>query len=373
LFKDAVIGDVRSSLLVLVGAVSFVLLIACANVADLLMVQAAGRSREFSIRLALGASRRRIVRQLLTESVLLSVTGGVVGLALGLVGVRAPLAVSPGEIPRIGENGEAVALDWRVASFPLGISLLTGILFGLLPALGASRSNLHGSMKENSARSGSSVRHNKVRSLLVVTEVSLALVLVVGASLLIRTFVALRGVDPGFNAQNVWTAEMALNGPKFENTAGVAQVLRDGRERLNATPGVSDSAATNALPLVGGFGLPFNIVGKPPKDGTFTGGATYISVTPGYFDVLGIPLLRGRDFTVSDTVGAQGVAIINEAMAKRFWENGENPIGQQILIGHGVGPEFEEPARLIVGIVGEVRDMGLNREPPSTMISPLAQ
>ena len=373
LYKDAVIGDVRSSLLVLVGAVTFVLLIACANVANLLMVQAAGRSREFSIRLALGASRRRVVQQLLTESVLLSVTGGIVGLVLGLVGVRALLAVSPGEIPRIGEHGEAVGLDWRVAAFTLGVSLLTGILFGLLPAFGASRSNLVGSMKESSAGAGSSLRHNKVRSLLVITEVSLALVLLVGASLLIRTFIALRGVDPGFNSHNVWTAEMALNGPKFENTAGVAQVLRDGRERLNATPGVANSAATNALPLVGGFGLPFNIVGKPPKDGPFTGGATYTSVTPGFFDVLGIPLLHGRDFTPSDTVGAQGVAIINETMAKRYWKNGENPIGQQILIGHGVGPEFEEPARLIVGIVGDVRDMGLNREPPPTMISPLAQ
>ena len=372
LYKDAVVGDIRSSLLVLVGAVSFVLLIACANVANLLMVHAAGRSREFSIRLALGASRKRIVRQLLTESVLLSAAGGVIGLVLGLVGVRALLAVSPGEIPRIGEHGEAVGLDWRVAAFTLGISLLTGILFGLLPALGASRSNLVSSMKESSAGSGSSLRHNKVRSLLVITEVSLALVLLVGASLLIRTFIALRGVDPGFNPRNVWTAEMALNGPKFENTAGVAQVLRDGRERLNATPGVSGSAATNALPLVGGFGLPFNIVGKPPKDGPYTG-ATYTSVTPGYFDVLGIPLLHGRDFTPSDTVGAQGVAIINESMAKRYWKNGENPIGQQILIGHGVGPEFDEPARLIVGIVGDVRDMGLNREPPPTMMSPLAQ
>jgi predicted permease len=373
LYKDAVIGDVRKSLLVLVGAVSFVLLIACANVANLLMVQAAGRSREFSIRLALGASRMRIVRQLLTESVLLSLTGGILGLAMGVMGVRALLAASPGDIPRIGEHGEAVGLDWRVAAFTLGISLLTGTLFGLVPALGASRSNINGSMKENSAGSGSSLRHNKIRSLLVITEVSLALVLLVGASLLIRTFVALRGVDPGFNAHDVWTAEMALNGPKFEDTAGVAQLLRAGRERLNATPGVLSSAATNALPLVGGFGLPFSIVGKPPQDGPYTGGATYISVTPGYFDVLGIPFLRGRDFTPSDSVGAQGVAIINDAMAKQYWKNGENPIGQQILIGHGVGPEFEEPARLIVGIVGNVRDMGLNREPPPTMVSPLAQ
>jgi predicted permease len=228
-------------------------------------------------------------------------------------------------------------------------------------------------MKESSHGSGSSLRHHKLRSLLVVSEVSLALVLLIGASLLIRTFVALRAVDPGFNAHRVWTAEMALNGPRYETTAGVAQVLRDGRERLDATPGVVAAAATNALPLVGGFGLPFSIVGKPPQDGPYTGGATYISVTPGYFDALGIPLLHGRDFAAGDTTGAQGVAIINQSMARRYWKNGENPIGQQIVIGHGIGPQFEEPARLIVGIVGDVRDMGLNLDPPPTMISPLAQ
>lgn len=373
LLKDSVVSDIRSSLLVLVGAVSFVLLIACANVANLLMVRAAGRSREFAIRAALGAGRARIVRQLLTESVLLALTGGLLGLVLGLGGVRALLAVSPGNIPRIGENGAGVTLDWRVALFTLGISVLTGILFGLAPALGASSPDLSSSMKESSRGSGSSLRHNKMRSLLVVSEVSLALVLLVGASLLIRTFIALRAVDPGFNAHNVWTAEMALNGPQFEKTAGVAQVMRTGREQLNATPGVVAAAATNALPLVGGFGLPFSIVGKPPQDGPYTGGAGYMSTTPGYFDAFKIPLLRGRDFTDNDTAGAQGVAIINEAMAKQFWKKGENPVGQQIIIGHGVGPEFEEPARLIVAIVGDVRDGGLNRDPRPLMITPLVQ
>jgi putative ABC transport system permease protein len=234
LLKDSVIGDARSSLLVLIGAVSFVLLIACANVANLLMVRAAGRSREFAIRAALGAGRTRIIRQLLAESVLLSLTGGLLGLVLGLTGVRALLAVSPGGIPRIGEDGSAVGLDWRVALFTLGISLLTGILFGLAPALAASKPNLSSGMKESSRGSGSSLRHNKLRSVLVVSEVSLALVLLVGASLLIRTFMALRAVDPGFDAHQLWTAEMAMNGPKFEKTASVAQVVRQGRELLNA-------------------------------------------------------------------------------------------------------------------------------------------
>jgi predicted permease len=374
LLKDSVVSDVRSSLLVLIGAVSFVLLIACANVANLLMVRAAGRSREFAIRAALGAGRARIIRQLLTESVLLALTGGVLGLALGMTGVRALLAVSPGDIPRIGEDGSAVGLDWRVALFTLGISVLTGILFGLIPALGASKPDLSSSMKESSRGSGSSLRHNKMRSLLVVSEVSLALILLVGASLLIRTFVALRAVDPGFDSHNVWTCEMALNGPRFEKTAGVAQVLRDGRERLIATPGVIAAAATNAMPLVGGFGLPFIIVGKPlTGNGTATGGAGWMAASAGYFDAFKIPLLRGREFTDSDTASSQGVAVINEAMAKQFWKKGENPVGQQIVIGHGVGPEFEEPARLIVGIVGDIRDGGLNRDPRAEMVVPLAQ
>jgi putative ABC transport system permease protein len=372
LLKDSVVSDIRSSLMVLIGAVSFVLLIACANVANLLMVRAAGRSREFAIRAALGAGRARIIRQLLTESVLLALAGGLLGLVLGFSGVRALLAVSPGDIPRIGEDGVRVGLDWRVALFTLGISILTGVLFGLIPALGASKPDLSSSMKESSRGSGSSMKHNKMRSLLVVSEVSLALVLLVGASLLIRTFVALRAVDPGFNAHNVWTAEMALNGPQFEKTTGVALVVRNARERLNAVPGVITAAATNSMPLVGGFGLPFIIVGKP-LNGPQTGGAGWMAVSAGYFDAFKIPLVRGRDFTDSDTAGSQGVALINEAMAKEFWKNGENPVGQQIIIGKGVGPEFEEPARLIVGIVGDVRDGGLNRNPQSKMIVPLAQ
>ena len=372
LLKDSVVSDIRSSLLVLIGAVSFVLLIACANVANLLMVRAAGRSREFAIRAALGAGRARIIRQLLTESVLLALAGGGLGLVLGFSGVRALLAISPGDIPRIGKDGTAVGLDWRVVLFTVGISILTGILFGLIPALGASKPDLSSSMKESSRGSGSSLRHNKMRSLLVISEVSLALVLLVGASLLIRTFVALRAVDPGFNSHNVWTCEMALNGPSFEKTAGVARVVRAGRERLNAVPGVITAAATNSMPLVGGFGLPFIIVGKP-LNGPSTGGAGWMAVSAGYFDAFKIPLVRGRDFTDNDTAGSQQVAIINEAMAKEFWKNGENPVGQQIIIGKGVGPEFEEPARLIVGLVGDVRDGGLNRNPQPKMIVPLAQ
>ena len=370
--RDFIVSDVRSSLFVLLGAVGFVLLIACANVANLLLVRATGRKREFAIRIALGARRAHIIRQLLTESILLSLTGGVLGLILGYAGVRWLLAINPGDIPRIGETGAGVGIDWRVLAFTLVVSLGTGILFGLFPALGASRPDLHSTLKESSNRSGTSYRQNKARSLLVISEVSLALVLLVGAALLIRTFVKLRAVDPGFNPKNVLTMYMSLTGDRFEKTAGVAQLAQLGRERLNAIPGVEASAATCCLPLEGGFGLPFIVVGRPLGKEDQTGGAGWMSTSPGYFDVFRIPILRGRDFTENDTASAPGVVLINQAMAKKYWPK-ENPVGQQLLIGKGVGPQFEEPARQIVGVVGDIRDGGLNREPRPLMIVPLAQ
>jgi predicted permease len=370
--RDAIVSDVRSSLFVLLGAVSLVLLIACANVANLLLVRATGRKREFAIRSSLGAGRGRIVRQLLTESVVLSLIGGLLGLGLGYIGVRSLLALNPGNIPRIGETGEAVGLDWRVLLFTLGVSVLTGILFGLVPALGISRADLNSTLKEGSSRGGTGLHHVKMRSLLVISEVSLALVLLIGASLLIRTFLALRNVDPGFNSHNVLTMKMSLTGERFTKTTGVALLVRNGRERMNSVPGVIASAATCCLPLEGGFGLPFNVVGRPQGSANSTGGAGWMNVSPGYFDVFKIPILRGRDFRESDDGGAPGVVIINDAMAKKFWPK-ENPVGQQIVIGKGVGPEFDEPAREIIGVVGDVHDGGLNRDPRPTMIVPQAQ
>src|SRR6202522_2999022 len=303
--RDHVVAGARSSLLVLLGAVGFVLLIACANVANLLLVRATGRKREFAIRAAVGAGRARIIRQLLTESIVLSITGGVLGLILGYAGVRALLAVSPAGLPRVGENGAAVGLDWRLFLFTLGISLSTATLFGLFPAIEASRVDLHTTLKESSNRSGTGFRQSKMRSLLVIGEVSLALVLLIGAALLIRTFIALRQVNPGFDPRNVLTLEMSLTGDQFKKTAGVAQVSHDGRERLNAIPGVEISAFTCCLPLEGGYGLPFNIVGRPPAPKSpWSGGGGWMSASPGYFAVFHIPILRGRDFTEQDTGSA---------------------------------------------------------------------
>jgi predicted permease len=369
--RDSIVGDARKSLLVMLGAVSLVLLIACANVANLLLVHATGRKREFAIRAAMGAGRKRIILQLLTESVLLSVTGGALGLLLGYIGLRGLLAMSPGDIPRIGEHGGAVTIDWRVLAFTLGVSLFTGILFGLFPAIGASRPDLNSTLKESSNRAGTGFRQSKARSLLVISEISLAMVLLIGAALLIRTYLALHRVNPGFDTHNVLTMEMSLTGDRFQKTAGVAQLVRNGRERLNAIPGVEVSASTCCLPMEGGFGLPFEVVGRP-VDKAQQVGAGWMNASAGYFEVFKIPILRGRSFTDRDVAGAPGVVIINESMAKKYWPK-ENPVGQQIIIGKGVGPEFDEPARQIIGIAGDIHSNGLGRDPFPTMIVPQAQ
>lgn len=370
--RDSIVRNARTSLLVLLGAVGLVLLIACANVANLLLVRATGRKREFAIRAAMGASRARVIRQLLTESVLLAVTGGVLGLGLGFLGVRWLLAISPAGLPRIGEDGAAVGVDWRVLVFTLAVSCATGILFGLFPAFSVSRTDLNSTLKESSNRSGTSFRQGKTRALLVVTEVALALVLLVSAALLIRTFVALHGVNMGFDSHNVLTMEMSLNGDKFSKTAAVAQLSRDGRERLNRIPGVESSAFTCCLPVQGQFGLPFAIVGRPVDPSKGQPGAGWMQASADYYKTFRIPVLRGREFNDSDTGSSPHVMIINEALAKQYFPN-ENPVGQQIAIGKGMGAPFEEPARLIVGVVGNTHDQGLDQDTQPLMVVPDTQ
>ncbi len=370
--RDSIVQDARTSLLVLLGAVGLVLLIACANVANLLLVRATGRKREFAIRAAMGASRARVIRQLLTESVLLAVIGGVLGLALGFLGVRWLLAISPAGLPRLGEDGVAVGVDWRVLGFTVLVSCGTGILFGLFPAFSVSRTDLNSTLKESSNRAGTGFRQGKTRSLLVVTEVALAMVLLVGAALLIRTFVALRGVNAGFDPHNVLTMEMSMNGDRFSKTAAIAQLSRDGRQRLNGIPGVESSAFTCCLPVEGQFGLPFAIVGKPVDPSKGQPGAGWMQASPDYYKTFRIPVIRGREFTDADTASSPGVVIINEALQKEYFKN-ENPIGQQILIAKGMGPPFEEPARQIVGVVGNTHDRGLDQDTPPLMIVPDSQ
>ena len=370
--RDSVIGDVRFGLLLLFGAVGFVLLIACANVANLLMARATIRRREIAIRSALGAGRARLMWQLLTESLLLSLAGGVLGLGLGYVGVRALLAINPSDIPRVGEQGAAVALDWRVLVFTLVAAILTGILFGLVPALNTSRSDINSTLRESGARSGAGLRHNKARAVLVITEMALALVLLVGAALLIRTFGALRGVNPGFDARNVLIMEMSLNGGRFEKAAGVDQLEREGRRRIERLPGVTAASLTCCVPLEGGFGLPFIIEGRPLTNGPYHGGATWLTMSPHYFAVFRIPLISGRVFTDQDNGAADRVVVINQALAKEYWPKGD-ALGARISIGKGVGPEFDEPPRQIIGIVADVREGALSRPPDQIMYVPFAQ
>ena len=371
--QDSVVGDVRQSLLILLGAVSLVLLIACANVANLLLVRATGRRREFAVRAAMGARRWRIVQQLLTESLMLSVTGAVLGLVLGYLGLRGLLAVAPAGLPRVGPDG--VGLDWRVFLFTLLVALGTGVLFGIAPAFTASRVDLNSTLKESSSRSGSGFRQGRMRSLLIVTEVSLALVLLVGSALLIRSFVALRAVSPGFDSRNVLTMEMSMSGDKLHTGMGVAQLSKQGRDRLNGLPGVELSATSVWLPNLVGDALPFQILGRPVEK--TKPGARFTSISPGFDEVFKIPVLRGRDFTETDVAGKPGVVLINKALADKFWagwEAGASPVGKQIRIGEDIGSSFAgEPVRTIVGIVGDTHNNGLGNPVDAMMIVPTAQ
>jgi putative ABC transport system permease protein len=372
LFQESMVGNVRQPLMILLGAVALVLLIACANVANLLLARATRRSREIAIRGALGAGRWRIVRQLLTESLMLSLAGGAVGMLIGPWGVRALMALSPGNLPRAAELADATPLDWRVLAFSLAVAVATGLLFGLIPALQISRTDLNSTLKESSSRSGTGRRHF-ARSALVVTEISLALILLIGAALLIRTFASLRQVNAGFNPSHVLSFETSLAGGKYSTSERVDLLTRDIVRRIETVPGVIAAANVPFLPLEGGFGLGFNIVGRPLAPGErSSGGAAWMYVSDSYFKALEIPTLRGRVFNDRDTKSSPPVAAVNEAFAKRFWPKGD-ALGERIEIGKGMGPDFAENAREIVGIVGDVKEAGLGEAAPPVMYIPLSQ
>ncbi len=375
--KGSLVEDVRLSLLVLLGAVGFVLLIACANVANLLLARAAVRQRELAIRAAIGASRWRMVRQLLTESVLLSSLGALLGFALGSWGVRSLLLVAPGNLPRVTDalNGATQALpllDWRMAAFTVAVTFLTGILFGLFPALHNANPDLASTLKEG-GRSGGGTLRSRARSMLVITEVALALVLLIGAALLIRTFASLRAITPGFNSHHVVVMETSLAGSSYDSTAKVDSFVQQAVERIERIPGVDLAATTIVLPVSDvGVDLPFNIVGQTPAKGQYAGDEFWRSVSPHYFRTFEIPLLRGRTFTESDTVNSARVVIINQAMAKKYWKD-QDPIGQQIIIGKGLGPQFDDAPRQIVGIVGTVSERSLSQKDTRVMYVPGSQ
>ncbi len=363
--RQSVVGDIRPALFVLFAAVGFVLLIACVNVANLLLARAAVRQKEIAIRLAVGAKRGRVIRQLLTESVLLALVGGGLGLLIAYWGVSLLVRLNETNIPRAQEIG----LDGRVVLFTLGISVLTGILFGLAPAIRSSRNELVHALKD-AGRSGSSGLRQRFRSSLVIAEISLSLVVLVGAGLLIRSFWRVQQVDPGFRADNILAMSLAL--PDYKYHKAVDQRLFFDRllQATKALPGVQSVSETSALPLSGSTpSSSFYIEGRPVATGQQAPHGDYASVSPDYFQTLGIKLIRGRIFTEHDNSETAGVVIIDETVARKYWA-GEDPIGRRITFeGERKNPLWRE----IIGIVGHVKSRALDGESRPQYYVPLDQ
>ncbi len=326
--KEKVVGQVRPALIVLLGAVGFVLLIACANVAHMLLARTTARQREIAVRTALGAKRSRIVQQFLAESFLLSLIGGALGLAIAFCGVRILVGLGGPDIPR----SDSIGVDGNVLLFTLFASLLTGLAFGLVPALRTSKLNVSASLKEGERGSSEGIRRNRLRSLLVASEFALALMLLAGAGLMIRSFVALQNIDPGFNPHHVLSMVVSVAGSKQAQPGQRATFYQQVLQRAEALPGVESVSAINHLPLAGDtWGFHFYAEGGPlPRAGEFPT-ATYRVVLPKYFQTMNIPLLRGRDFLEQDHLRAPAVVIVNDWFARRYWP-GEDPIGKRITL-----------------------------------------
>ncbi|HTS07830.1 MAG TPA: ABC transporter permease [Candidatus Eisenbacteria bacterium] len=324
--KEKVVGSIETPLLVLLAAVGFVLLITCANVAHMLLARAATRQKEIAVRAALGARRGRLIRQFLTESILLGGVGGALGLLLAVLGTRALIALSPANIPRV----QTVSIDAHAALFLLAATILTSVGFGLVPALQASSVNVNDTLKEGGRGGTEGVQRNRLRSLLVVSEFALALMLLIGAGLMIRTFAALEAVDPGFNPHHVISMIVSVAGSKEAEPGRREFFYRQLIERVRSLPGVEAAGAINHLPLAGDlWGWSFLVEGRPkPRPGEAPK-AVYRMVTPGYFAAMRLPIVRGHDITDADNITAPGVVIINEQAARQYWP-GEDPIGKRV-------------------------------------------
>ncbi len=367
--RNQTVGRVRPALYVLLGAVALVLLIACANVANLLLSRAAAREREFAIRSALGAGRGQIIRQLLVESVLLGVLAAAVGVGLAVFGLDALKAMLPAEMPRVDQ----IRVDARVLGFTLGISMLTAVAFGLVPALQASKPKLSETLKEAGGRGGSQgVRSRRVRRLLVIAEVALAIMLLVGAGLLIKSFNRLQAVELGFRTDRMLTLELALPASKYGDGAARRPFHTALLERLANLPGVQGAAATTSILLsntpTSGY---FNIEGRPPGQPGERIEVTIDSVTPNYHQLMGTPLLKGRAFSDADGPDSPRVVLINDSFARRFFP-GEDPIGKRMNYGDNTD-QTQNPWRTIVGVVADTRRNGFDREPRPESYIPLMQ
>jgi len=367
--RDAIVGEVRSPLLTLEGAVGFVLLIACANLTNLLLVRMTARRREFAIRAAIGAGRGRILRQLMVESLLLSLFGCTAGVILGILGVNVLLKIIPGNMPIIQKVNATVGLDWRVLVFAAGLSIMTSLVFAIVPALAVLRPKLTDALNENGSRQGLGIRTKWLHSLTVISEVGLSLILLIGAALLIRTFSLLNGVDPGFDSHHVLMMTMPMGTGRPESAVTLSVMVRNARQQLAGIPGVEASAASFSPPFASRMGLPFASISGASET---SGDGDWLAASAGYFQVLKIPIERGRDFDSRDESGAPLVVMINDTMAKRYWPR-HDAIGQQIVIGKGLGPKFEDKPRTIIGIFGDTRDDGLNQAPAPTMVIPDSQ
>src|SRR5215472_9711826 len=373
-FADRIVGDqLRTSLYVLLCAVGAVLLIGCANLANLTLARSTSREREVAIRASLGASRWRLLRQFLTETVLLAPGGGVVGLALGFAMVRGLKAITP---PFALPSEANIQIDLRVLVFTLAISVLTGIVFGLAPALQAARPDLAGSMKEGARGATAGGSRGRIRKALVVAETALAFVLLVVAGLLIRSFDQLQNVHTGFDTTNVLTMSVPLPPTRIQDGDQAAQYTQRLVEGIQALPGIREAAVTSALPLQGwGYGMPFQITGKPVKDRSNRDACFFKMVSASYFQSLGIRLTQGRGLTTRDTKGGPPVAVINESMVKKYFK-GENPVGRQIQVQEivygkpNLGPEIPWQ---IVGVIADEKVNGLDDDRSPGMYVPYAQ
>lgn len=348
-----IVGDIKPALLLLLAAVGLVLLIACANVANLLLARAAARQKEIAIRVALGAGRARLIRQLLTESVMLALAGGVLGTFLAWLGLRLLVGINPANVPRL----DAIRIDGNVLGFTLAVSVLTGLVFGLVPALQASRPDLNEALKEGARGSTGGVGRRRMRGALVVTEVALTQMLLIGAGLMIKSFYTLQQVNPGFDAESVLTMQVTLPPLKYAEDSRISSFFEQALKRIEALPGVQVAAAATSLPLTdNSLARRFTIDGRAPASPNERLIAHYDAISPEYFRAMGIPLLEGRSFADQDRDKSQQVIIINDAMRRRFWPD-ENPIGKHISITAEAGVSRE-----IVGVVGDVKNSSLDAD-----------
>ncbi len=364
--QEQLVKGVRPALLLLLGAVAAVLLIACVNVANLLLARAASRGREVAIRTSMGASRWRVTRQLITESVLLSLGGGVLGLLFAWASLGPLLKLSATSLPAVF----AVSLDGWVLFFTLAVSLVTGLLFGIVPALRTAKLDLRETLNESSRGSTAGPGHHRIRGALVAGEIAMAMLLLVGAGLLLRSFSRLQDIPPGFQADHLLVADLPLSLTAYAKPEQRFQFFDRIVERVKSLPGVRSAGAASFLPVSGGGGLlHFNIYGRPPKSPHDYIATGYRTTTPNYFETLGMPLAKGRFFTAADTEKAPAVVVINATMAKTYFP-GENPLGKRLQVG--ATPESDVPWMEVVGVVGDVRQ-GLDLDPKAEMYLPYRQ